>query len=239
MQTVVDRILFIKKLLFTRRRCLLVCLCLCGTAFLGGCIERGRNSPMIENYTLEYPSPVYKSLPMLDQTIKVERFSVAKSFNTQSIVFRPEPFKLDVYSNHSWIVNPGFMICDFLVRDLRNSGLFSGVFSYRDYEEARFILEGSLEEILETDEGNGRSASLTMSVALLDLSRSGMPGRLIYQKKYHASEAIGAQTVEGLVKAMSVNMKKLSNVIIKDTYAAIGSVGKDKTMQGNLSESTR
>ena len=219
--------------------CFSVCLFLSGMAILGGCIERGRNSPMMENYTLEYPSPVYKSLPMLDQTIKVERFSVAKSFNTQSIVFRPEPYKLDVYSNHSWIVNPGFMVCDFLVRDLRNSGLFSGVFSYRDYEEARFILEGSLEEILETDEGNGRIASLTMSVALLDLTRSGMPGRLIYQKKYHASEPIGSQTVEGLVKAMSLNMEKLSNVIIRDTYTAIVSMSMEKTSPAKLPESTR
>lgn len=216
----------------------LVCLSLSGIFFLSGCIERGRNSPMMENYTLEYPSPVYKNLPRLDQSIKVERFSVAKAFNTQSIVFRPEPYKLDTYSSHSWIVNPGFMVCDFLVRDLRNSGLFSGVFSYRDYEEARFILEGSLEEILETDEGSGRSASLTISVALLDLSKSGMPGRLIYQKKYHASEPLGAQTVEGLVKAMSVNMEKLSSLIIRDTYAAIGSMSREKSPPGDFQTET-
>jgi len=42
---------------------------------------------MMELYTLEYPSPVFKSMPLLEQTIKVERFSVAKAYNTQSIVF--------------------------------------------------------------------------------------------------------------------------------------------------------
>jgi cholesterol transport system auxiliary component len=207
--------------------CILL-LIISGMLHLGGCIQRGRNSPMMELYTLEYPSPVFSGMPLLEQTIKVERFSVAKAYNTQSIVFRPEPYKLDVYSRNNWIVNPGFMICDYLVRDLRNSGLFSGIFSYRDYEEARFVLEGSLEEILETDEGDGRSALLSISVSLLDLSRSGMPKRLMYQKKYRSSEPLGEQTVGGLVKAMSTCMAKLSPLIVRDAYAAISALGSGK-----------
>jgi len=212
---------------FQRHVCILL-LIISGVLCLGGCIQRGRNSPMMELYTLEYPSPVFKSMPLLEQTIKVERFSVAKAYNTQSIVFRPEPYKLDVYSRNSWIVNPGFMICDYLVRDLRNSGLFSGIFSYRDYEEARFVLEGSLEEILETDEGNGRSALLSISVSLLDLRRSGMSKRLMYQKKYRSYELLGEHTVGGLVKAMSTCMEKLSPLIIRDAYDAISVLGSGK-----------
>ncbi len=229
MQPALQHQLLASKFPLSKRCSVLICFFLSGMALLGGCIERGRNAPMMENYTLEYPSPFFESRPRLDQTVKVERFSVAKAFNTQSIVYRPDPYKLDAYSNHSWIVNPGFMVCDFLVRDLRNSGLFSGIFSYRDYEEGRFILEGSLEEILETDESNVRSASLTMSVALLDLSRSGMPGRLIYQKKYHSSEPLGEKTVDSLVKAMSANMKKLSFLIINDAYTAISPLAHDKS----------
>jgi cholesterol transport system auxiliary component len=186
-----------------------------------GCFGLGKKSPMIERFTLEYPSPAFENLTRLDQTIKVERFSVAKAFNSEAMVFRPDAFKLDTYANNRWMVNPGDMTSDYLLRDLRNSGLFRAVFSYRDYEDARFILEGGLEEFLEVDEGKGRSAVLTLSVNLLDLSRAGIPSRLIFQKKYRSVEPITDADPAGLARAMSNGMGKVSAQVTKDVYDAV------------------
>lgn len=186
-----------------------------------GCIGRGKPAPLIEHYTFEYPSPTFPTLSRLEQTIKVERFSVAKAFNTVSMVFRPEAFKLDTYASNRWMVNPGDMTSDYLLRDLRNSGLFRAAFSYRDYEDARFMLEGGLEEFLEIDEGKTRSAVMTLSVNLLDMSRTGTPGRLIFQKKYRAVEPITDADPAGLARAMSNGMAKVSSQVIKDVYDAV------------------
>ena len=186
-----------------------------------GCFGLGKKSPMIERFTLEYPSPAFENLTRLDQTIKVERFSVAKAFNTEAMVFRPDAFKLDTYASNRWMVNPGDMTSDNLLRDLRNSGLFRAVFSYRDYEDARFVLEGGLEEFLEVDEGKGRTAVLTLSVNLLDLSRAGTPNRLIFQKKYRSVVPITDADPAGLARAMSSGAAKVSTQVIKDVYDAV------------------
>jgi ABC-type uncharacterized transport system auxiliary subunit len=194
------------------------------SCFLTGCIGRGKASPMVELYTLEYPSPIFVNLSRLEQTVKVERFSVAKAFNTVSMVFRPEEFKLDTYASNRWMVNPGDMTSDYLLRDLRNSGLFHAVFSYRDYEDARFVLGGGLEEFLEIDEGKSRTAVLTLSVNLLDLSRSGTPSRLIFQKKYRSVEPISDADPAGLARAMSNGMAKVSAQVIKDVYDSVAAL---------------
>lgn len=186
-----------------------------------GCIGRGKPSPLVEYYTLEYPSPTFENLSRVEQTIKVERFSVAKMFNTVAMVYRPEPLKLDTYASNRWMVNPGDMTSDYLLRDLRNSGLFLAVFSYRDYEDARFVLEGGLEEFLEVDEEKGRSAILTLSVNLLDLSRRDTPGRVVFQKRYRTVEPIHAATPAGLARAMSAGMAKVSAQVLRDAYDAV------------------
>jgi ABC-type uncharacterized transport system auxiliary subunit len=188
---------------------------------LSGCIGRGKPSPMVETYAFEYPSPTFGNLSRQEQTIKVERFSVAKAYNTVSMVFRPEAFKLETYASSRWIVNPGDMASDYLLRDLRNSGLFRAAFSYREYEDARFVLEGGLEEFLEVDEGKERSAVLTLSVNLLDLSRTGTPSRLVFQKKYRSVEPILDADPAGLARAMSNGMGKVSAQVIKDVYDAV------------------
>ncbi|MDD3294719.1 MAG: ABC-type transport auxiliary lipoprotein family protein [Geobacteraceae bacterium] len=190
-------------------------------SLLTGCIGRGKPSSVVNLYTFEYPSPSFEALPRLEHTIKVERFSVAKAFNTKAMVYRPEPFKLDTYASNRWMVNPGDMTSDYLLRDLRKSGLFLAVFSQRDYEDARFVLEGGLEEFLEVDEGKGRSAALTLSVNLLDLSQAQMPKRLVFQKRYRSTEAISEADPAGLARAMSGVMAKVSALVIKDVYDSV------------------
>lgn len=188
---------------------------------LTGCIDRGKPSPMIESYAFEYPTPSFRDLAPLNQAIKVERFSVAKAYNTPSMVFRPEPFKLDAYAGSRWMVNPGDMVSDWLLRDLRTSGLFKAVFSYRDYEDARFVIQGGVEEFLESDAPDVRSAVLSLSVTLIDLSRPQTPDKVIFQMKYSSVEPMAEPTPEGLARAMSKGMEKVSAKIIRDVYNAV------------------
>lgn len=56
-------------------------------------------------------------------------FSVAQSFNSTAMVYKPQQNRLDSYPYSRWRVNPGDMVSDFLLRDIRKSLLFKGVFS--------------------------------------------------------------------------------------------------------------
>lgn len=191
------------------------------TSFNVGCIKRGTPSTIIEKYSFEYPSPDFTGTAQTGQTIKIERFSVARAFNSQAMVFRPAPYQLDSYASNRWMINPGDMVSDFLLRDLRNSGLFKAAFSFRDLEDARYVLEGSVDEFLEIDSDETRTAAITLSITLFDFSRSGMANRLLYQKKYQAREPIIEKTPTGLARAMSKGMAKLSAQIIHDTLQAV------------------
>ena len=191
-----------------------------------GCISRGKPSPMIDYFVFEYSPPTRSALTSIDQVVKVERFSVAKAFNSATMVYRPAPYKMDTYGSSRWMVNPGDMVSDYLLRDMRSSGLFRGVLSFRDYEDARFLLSGSVEEIVEVDEDTDRKAVLSLTITLLDLSQGGAQ-RLMYQKKYHSSESIQEKPPVGFARAASACMEKLSSLIIADAYGAVqGNAGK-------------
>jgi ABC-type uncharacterized transport system auxiliary subunit len=188
-----------------------------------GCIKRGSPTTSIERYAFEYPSPEFSGRARIEHAIKVERFSAAKAYNSLSMVFRPEPYKLDTYASNRWMIKPGDMVSDYLVRDLRDSGLFKAVFSFRDMEDARFIIEGSVDEFLEIDDGGKRTAAMTLSVTMLDVSQAGLSNRLLFQKKYHATEPLPEKTPTGLAQAMSNAMGKLSANIINDIHLAVQS----------------
>jgi len=198
-----------------------VVLLILSVSLLTSCIKRATPSNIVERYTFEYPSPDFSGIAQTGQTIKIERFSVAKAFNSLSMVFRPEPYQLDTYASNRWMINPGDMVSDYLLRDLRNSGLFKAAFSFRDLEDARYVLEGSVDEFLEIDNESTRTAAITLSITLFDFSRTGLANRLLFQKKYQAKEPLTERTPTGLAHAMSTGMGKLSAMIIHDILQVV------------------
>jgi len=187
---------------------------------VAGCIGR-RPPPFIEQYTLEYPPPRIEGVERLDVAIVVERFSVDQVFNSTDMVYRPTEFKRDVYTYHRWRANPADLVTDYLVRDLQDSCLFWSVFSYRDARQARFHLEGGVEEFLDSGENAGRKAVLVLQVTLLDTAESDITKRVIFQRKYRHEETVSQEGPKGFVRAMSEAMKKVSGNILRDVYVSL------------------
>lgn len=188
---------------------------------LSGCIGGGKPADMVEQYILEYASPMFKNLARIDEGFTVERFSVAQAFNTRSMIYREHPFNYNAYNYHRWRVNPGDMVTDFVLRDARNSGIFKAVFSYRDTKNTRFILEGQVGEFLEIDKKGGRNAALSLTATLLDLRQKEITKRVVFQKTYRSVEPIEKPTARGLAKGMSRAMKKVSEFLIADIHNKI------------------
>lgn len=185
---------------------------------LSACIGGKNSTPTVAQYTLEYSTCPVEGLSRLDHLIKVERFSVARNFNSPAMVYRPEPFRLAVYNYHRWRVNPGDMVTDCLIRDLRNAGIFRAVLSCEDAGDARFLLQGGVEEFLEMDDKDGWKAALGLNVTLLDMTRREVTKRIVFQKSYRMMEPIEEQTPRGLARGMSGAMAGLSKRLIKDIY---------------------
>jgi cholesterol transport system auxiliary component len=170
----------------------------------------------VKHYVLEYPLPWVEGIQRFDQLLKVERFSVSPTFNSTAMVYRENPFGRDAYHYERWRVNPGDMVTDLVVRDLRNSGLFRAVFTYHDAEETRFLLEGQVEEFLELEEKDSWKATLGVHITFLDLTKSERAEKVVFQRSYRFVEPFAEKTPEGLAAGMSKAMEKFSRQLIRD-----------------------
>jgi ABC-type uncharacterized transport system auxiliary subunit len=205
------------------RRILVVALVLLA---LNGCLPGAKPPLMVEYYTFEYAPPSPVSTSATDQTIRVDRFSVAQSFSSTAMVYKPAPYRLASYNSNRWRVSPADMVTDYLLRDLRSSHSFRGVFSYRNAEKTRFVLQGAVEEFLEVDEQNAGKAVLSVSATLFDTEEKEITESILFQKKYRIEEPMREQNPEALARSMSAAMAKLSEQILKDLRNSLQKVAK-------------
>jgi ABC-type uncharacterized transport system auxiliary subunit len=193
---------------------------------LSGCFCLGGASPPEEQYTLGYPSPKLEGLSSINEVVKVNKFVAAKEFRDDTMVYSPSLLKRAAYTAAWWSVSPGDMITDFLLRDLRSSDLFRAVFSYHDDVDARFSLNGGVEEFLEIDSNEGPKAVLALNVTLLDLSQKDMVKRVLFQKTYRETQSMEIKSPQALARGMSIAAEKVSRALQKDIYDAIKNLAK-------------
>lgn len=197
--------------------------CLLGLSLLYcGC---GQPPLLVQKYLLDYPAPVLKATPLKDN-LGVEKFEVDEAYNRTAMVYRPAPYRAETYEYSSWRVNPGFMVADYLIRDLRDSHLFKAVLTADGSKLTRFILEGGVREIQEVDQGELWQASLVLNITFLDTSQTEITKRVLFQKTYRATEPMTEKTPAGLAQAMSRALAQLSPRIITDIYQAAKKVSK-------------
>jgi len=190
-------------------------------ALLVACLSGCGKPPMLVNqYILEYPAPVTGGKVKIPAAVKVELFSVAQTFNSNAMVYQPRPFQSQSYNYSRWRANPGYLVTDYLIRDLRESGLFKAVFGPDSSGEHRFKLEGGVAEFQEVDAADGWKASLALTVTLLDTTQEEVPQRVVFQKNYRVLEPLPEKTPQGLAQGMSRAMEQVSARIINDTYEA-------------------
>jgi ABC-type uncharacterized transport system auxiliary subunit len=187
---------------------------------LTGCIS-GQRAGTMEYYMLDYSPPSIKETACLDEVIKIERFSVAQLFNSNAMLYRTGPFGLSNFPSERWRTNPGNMVTDYLIRDVRHAGLFRAVFSYRDAEASRFVIEGSVMEFLEVQQEGSRKALLTISVTLFDLSQTEITKKVVFQKRYSHASACKEKGPAGLARGLSESMELLAGQIVGDVYHAV------------------
>ncbi len=183
---------------------------------LVSCSFGGKPAVMIDQYALEYPPPSARGLGTIDTVIRLERFSVAQVFNHIKMVYRQKPTQYNDYAYHRWRANPGDLVGDSLLRDLRAAGLFRSVFSWRDVEDTPFVLKGSVGEFYESDEKDGRKAILSVYIVMMDTTSGDLARQVILQKGYRFEEPVTEKIAQGFAQAMSRAVDRLSGQVITD-----------------------
>jgi ABC-type uncharacterized transport system auxiliary subunit len=188
---------------------------------LAGCVGGSASPPLVRQYILEYPPPAAGRAAAEEELLKVERFTAARIHAGPAMLRREGPFRRDAYHERRWRVAPGDMVTDFLRRDLRQAGLFRAVLAARDPEEARYVLEGAVEEFSEVIEGRQRTAVLEATVTLLDSSAREAPERVVLQKSYRCTSPFGSESEAEYAAAMSRAMSQFSRQAIADIDQAL------------------
>jgi ABC-type uncharacterized transport system auxiliary subunit len=163
----------------------------------------GGSPALINRFILDYPPPVTGRPAPLDAAVRVELFAVDEIINRPEMVYKVNPYKTGVYQYNRWRTTPGFLVTDFLIRDLRQSGLFKAVFSYDRSGQARFRLEGGVVEFQENNQAGPWQAALTLNITLLDTDKENIAERVMFQRSYQTQEPMASKTPQGLAEAMS------------------------------------
>ncbi len=185
---------------------------------LSACLDLKQPRNKIEYYSLEYEPPPMSELEPVASVIKVELFSVAPIYNTTKIIYRDQAYQRASYAYHRWHANPGEFATYFIARDMQQSRLFRAVLVRNSRLAHSHVLEGSVDEFLESDTENGWQAVLALSISFMAPDEPDITQKILFQKTYRISKPCRQKNPRALAEAMSLAMSEASAKIIDDVY---------------------
>ncbi|MDQ1329951.1 MAG: trans aux protein [Thermodesulfobacteriota bacterium] len=194
---------------------------LCVLFPLCGCSLLGSSPPKTDYYTLEYDSPKVTGLNALPSIIKIDRFYASPLYNSEKISYRKSDFQTDEYIYKRWETNPAQLISYFIYRDIKQSGIFKGVFSHDTGYAATHSVSGTVDEFYEDDRGKTWEAVLSLDIVLMAENEPDINKRIIFQKKYSARKPCIKKNPQAVAEAMSKAMSELSGQIITDIHKSL------------------
>ena len=169
------------------------------TVVLAGC---GSMKP-IKYYHLSYPSETPVTETAVDATIMVRPFETSHLYMDDKIVYAFSSPEMGTYEYQRWEEPPVEMLQNALVRGLRSSGKFAGVYTIRAEASAQYSLSGHLYEFKEL-EGEPLVARLTYEARLRD-RKSGV---VVWTHPYRHDEPASQKSVTSFVEAMDRNVNR-------------------------------
>lgn len=193
--------------------------------FLSGCIGPATPRQDIAYYTFVYPPPQAAATTRTTAVLQIDPFTAAAPFDTEKIVYEPDPYRREVYHYHRWESNPADLVSYHLARDLKASGRFAAVLTTPGRLSATHFLSGTVDEIYEHDSPSGWQAVLGITVTLSMAGERTADQTILFQKSYRNSELSTSRSPLAVVTAMSAAMAAVSRAVYADVSAAILTAG--------------
>jgi ABC-type uncharacterized transport system auxiliary subunit len=164
-------------------------------AFLPGC---GGRPPALRHYELVVSGA---RRPPVDggTTLAVAALVADSAYDTDRMVYRLSPYRLDYYEYHRWSAHPGLLLADYLRKAYARTGLFRAVVSEPD-TEAWVVLAGRIAALDEIDESPERwLARVALELSLRDAGS----GARLWSAVYERRDPMRERSPEGLARALS------------------------------------
>ena len=190
-------------------------LALLASALGVGC---GPNRP-ITYYQLTNPGAVAPATAQpLPVSIIVGLPAAPDLYRDNRLVYAVGDQKIGAYEYERWIGPPPELIRDVILRNLRASGRYQGVYTPQGKAGGDYLLRTRIYDFKELDSGSSLMGRLTLDVEL----QNTKTGDTVWQTYYNHDEPIGAKTVPEVVAALNRNVQMAANDIASgmDQYFA-------------------
>jgi len=168
-------------------------------ASLSGC---GSTRP-IKYYQITYPAATAPSSEVIDAIVMVRSFEASHLYLDDKMVYGMDSPEMGTYEYQRWAEPPVEILQDSLVRGLRSSGRFKGVYSLRSDVNGQFILAGHLYDFKEVD-GSTIVARLSYETRLRDRKS----GAMVWSHVYSHDEPASDKSMSAIVQAMDKNVQR-------------------------------
>jgi len=167
---------------------------------LSGC--GGTHHP-IKYYQITFPTPGTMAPDAVDTVLLVRTFDASHLYLDDKIVYGMDSPEMGTYEYQRWVEPPVEILQDSLVRGLRASGRFKGVYRLRSDINGQFVLGGRLYDFKEVD-GSMIVARLSYEMRLRDRKT----GVTVWNHVYNHDEPASEKSVTAFVLAMDKNVQR-------------------------------
>jgi len=168
--------------------------------FAGGCANK---LPDTRYYQLAPPEQAQRGG---DLSLVLEPLTTDQAYDDERIVYRSTPYRFDYYQYHRWSAAPGAMIGNYLEQSLERSGKFATV-THELTSDAPVVLGGRVVAIEEVDTAKTSWVGRIVLELTLSDAKTNKP---LWTQQFEETEPLSAQTPEGLAKALSVAMGRIT-----------------------------
>ncbi|HTP68588.1 MAG TPA: ABC-type transport auxiliary lipoprotein family protein [Dongiaceae bacterium] len=167
---------------------------------LGGC---GGSHKPIKYYQITYPIAGATAPDAVDTVLMVRAFEASHLYLDDKIVYGMDSPEMGTYEYQRWVEPPVEILQDSLVRGLRASGRFKGVYGMRSDINGQFVLAGRLYDFKEVD-GPAIVARLSYETRLRDRKT----GLTVWNHVYNHDEPVSEKSITSFVQAMDKNVQR-------------------------------
>jgi ABC-type uncharacterized transport system auxiliary subunit len=144
--------------------------------------------------------------PRTGPAIAVQSLDADRPYDDERIVYRSDPYRLDYYYYHRWSSPPGSMIASYLTDALDHTGKFRAV--TREPDDATAIVISG--RVLAIEEVDSTREQWRGRIAIELTATDHQSGRVLWTHRFEDSEPMPSQSPEGLARALTVAMNRIS-----------------------------
>lgn len=149
-----------------------------------------------------------KAADPLPVTLLIGRLKASHLYREDRIVYSSKNEQMGTYEYQRWAEPPTEMIDQMLMRELRASGHFAGVYTQSGEAGGDYLLHGNLFDFKEIS-GEPTLARVSLELELREMKT----GSTVWTHSYSHDEPVDAKDISAVVAALSKNVQRAVNEI--------------------------